>query len=60
MPAAVGDIDNNGYDDFYLGGTSGNPGKFFMQDASGKFLLDSTRIPRTANELDEEMGVLFF
>ncbi len=31
-----------------------------MQDASGKFSLDSTPIPRTANELDEEMGVLFF
>ncbi len=56
---AVGDIDNNGYDDFYIGGSSGNPGKFFMQDENG-FLIDSTRIARANNELEEEMGVLFF
>lgn len=57
---AVGDIDKNGFEDFYIGGSSGNPGKFFMQDENGRFILDSTRITRTANELDEEMGVLFF
>lgn len=57
---AVGDIDKNGFEDFYIGGSSGNPGKFFMQDQKGNFTLDSTRIPRAVNELDEEMGVLFF
>lgn len=57
---AVGDIDNNGHEDFYIGGSSGNPGKFFIQDAKGNFTLDSSRISRTVNELDEEMGVLFF
>lgn len=57
---AVGDVDNNGYEDFYLGGTSGNPGVFFMQDEKGAFVLDSTRIPRQPNELEEEMGVLLF
>lgn len=57
---AVGDIDKNGFDDFYLGGSSGNPGIFFMQDESGRFVLDSTRIPRKANELEEEMGALLF
>ena len=57
---AVGDIDNNGYDDFYLSGTSGNPGVFFMQDDKGTFSLDTTRIIRKDNELEEEMGVLFF
>ncbi|MBE7172283.1 MAG: VCBS repeat-containing protein [Williamsia sp.] len=56
---AVGDIDKNGFEDFYLGGTSGNPGLFFMQDAKG-FTLDSMRIPRLRNELEEEMGVLLF
>ena len=34
---AVGDIDHNGFDDFYIGGSSGNPGVFFMQDAKWKF-----------------------
>lgn len=56
---AVGDIDKNGFEDFYLGGTSGNPGKFFMQDRNGMFTIDSTRITRGVEELEEEMGVLF-
>ena len=57
---AVGDVDKNGFEDFYLGGTSGNPGVFFMQDEKGNFSLDNTRIIRQENELEEEMGVLFF
>lgn len=57
---AVGDLDKNGFDDFYIGGTSGNPGVFFMQDKTGSFTIDSTRITRTPNELQEEMGVLLF
>ena len=57
---AVGDIDGNGTEDFYIGGSSGNPGKFFIQDELGKFSIDSTRIPRAPNELQEEMGLLFF
>ena len=57
---AVGDIDNNGHDDFYLSGTSGSPGIFFIQGEKGNFIADSTRILRKANELEEEMGVLFF
>lgn len=57
---AVGDIDKNGLEDFYIGGSSGNPGKFFLQNRDGTFTIDSTRIHRAANELEEEMGVLFF
>lgn len=57
---AVGDIDNNGFDDFYVGGSSGNPGKFFMQDAKGKFSMDSTRFLSSENRLQEDMGILFF
>ncbi len=57
---AVGDIDNNGYDDFYIGGTSGNAGVFFMQDADGTFALDSSRLIQKDDPLYEDMGVLFF
>ncbi len=57
---AVGDIDNNGYEDFYIGGTSGNAGVFFMQSADGKFTLDSSRIVPKDDPLYEDMGVLFF
>nr|WKN36067.1 VCBS repeat-containing protein [Tunicatimonas sp. TK19036] len=56
---AVGDIDKNGQDDFYLGGAAGHSGVFFMQRSNGTFSLDSTRI---ANDdgAEEDMGVLFF
>lgn len=57
---AVGDVDGNGQDDFYVSGTSGTPGVFFTQDDRSRFSLDSTRITRKAEELEEEMGALFF
>ena len=57
---AVGDIDNNGFEDFYIGGSAGRPGMFFLQDATGKFTIDSTRITTTGGHPAEDMGVLFF
>lgn len=56
---AVGDIDNNGYDDFYIGGSAGKRGKFFIQTARGVFQIDSTRIIDEDIQ-PEDMGVLFF
>ncbi|MDQ3842848.1 MAG: VCBS repeat-containing protein [Bacteroidota bacterium] len=57
---AVGDVDNNGYEDFYIGGSAGNRGVFFMQDANGHFSIDSNRIVQEDNARTEEMGVLLF
>ena len=57
---AVGDIDHNGFDDFYIGGSSGHPGVFFMQDARGNFTLDSTRLTKKDDPLYEDMGAIFF
>lgn len=57
---AVGDIDGNGFDDFYVGGSSGNPGVFFMQDAKGHFTLDSSRLKVKDDRLYEDMGAIFF
>lgn len=57
---AVGDVDNNGYDDFYIAGAAGYPGTFFMQDATGHFSKDSKRIIQEDNSATEEMGVLLF
>ncbi|HWK03267.1 MAG TPA: VCBS repeat-containing protein [Puia sp.] len=57
---AVGDIDGNGYEDFYIGGSVGHRGIFFMQDARGNFTLDSSRILVNDNHPQEDMGVLFF
>ncbi|HWJ27670.1 MAG TPA: FG-GAP-like repeat-containing protein, partial [Flavisolibacter sp.] len=55
---AVGDIDGNGLEDFYLGGSSGNRGVFFMQNTKGKFELDSNRFVQKDDPLYEDMGVL--
>ena len=57
---AVGDIDNNGFDDFYIGGSSGHRGVFFMQDSKGHFTLDSTRLIQKDDPLYEDMGAIFF
>ncbi|MEK6481007.1 VCBS repeat-containing protein [Catalinimonas sp. 4WD22] len=57
---AVGDIDDNGYDDFYVGGSAGNQGRFFMQDARGNFSVDTTRIAYADNSEAEDMGILLF
>ena len=57
---AVGDVDNNGWDDFYIAGSAGRQGVFFMQDSTGHFSVDSTRILHENNSRTEEMGVLLF
>jgi hypothetical protein len=57
---AVGDVDNNGFDDLYIGGSAGYSGVFFMQDGNGHFSIDSNRITRENFAPTEEMGVLLF
>lgn len=57
---AIGDIDNNGFDDFYVGGSSSNQGMFFMQDAKGNFTQDANRFLQPEDALAEDMGILFF
>jgi enediyne biosynthesis protein E4 len=57
---AVGDIDGNGFDDFYIGASTLHAGTFFLQDRLGKFAKDSTRIRQREKMPVEEMGVLFF
>ncbi|MEJ7740993.1 MAG: VCBS repeat-containing protein [Chitinophagaceae bacterium] len=56
----VGDVDNNGYDDFYLSASAAYPGVFFMQGADGTFTRDDNRVRPVGNYKPEEMGVLFF
>ena len=57
---AIGDIDNNGFEDFYIGGSSSYPGTFFMQNAKGNFTEDKDRFLQKENVLAEDMGILFF
>lgn len=55
---AVGDVDGDGLDDFYVGGPAGKPGHFFMQQPGGTF-RDTNPITNL-DSLREEMGVLLF
>ncbi|PHN06792.1 CRTAC1 family protein [Flavilitoribacter nigricans] len=57
---AVGDIDQDGLDDFYVGGSSDHPGVFFMQDANARFTADNSRFLQEEDILYEDMGVLLF
>ncbi|HSI74505.1 MAG TPA: VCBS repeat-containing protein [Lunatimonas sp.] len=56
---AVGDIDNDGLDDFYIGGSYGHSGKMYRQNRDGTF----TEILKDLWEKDkfrEDVGALFF
>ncbi len=57
---AVGDVDGNGYDDLYIGGSAGKPGVFFMQDTRGKFSKDTHRLLGQDDAEGEDMDVLLF
>ena len=53
---AVGDVDSDGLDDFYVGGSAGHPGTLYRQRADGTFF--ASVLPDSL-EFDD-MGVLFF
>ena len=57
---AVGDIDKNGFDDFYIGGSAGNKGVFFMQGKNGRFTMDNKRFLHEDYKEEEDMGALLF
>lgn len=53
---AVGDVNNDGIDDFYIGGAAGSVGKLFIQNTKGEF----TASPFAPEADFEDMGALFF
>lgn len=58
---AAGDIDGNGLDDIFIGGSGNNQGKFFMQQRDGSFTMkDLPRKNWRDSRNPENMGILFF
>jgi len=56
---AVGDVNGNGLDDFFIGGASGQNGGLYIQQTDGTFIRKQNESLNGAT-LSEDMGVLFF
>lgn len=56
---AVGDINSDGNDDFYLGGTVGNPAILYIQQADGGF-AESASAPWKSYKSTEDIDAVFF
>lgn len=56
--AGVGDVNNDGLDDFYLGGATGQEGELYVQTKSGKY--KKMKGPWQADKESEDMSSLFF
>ena len=56
---AIGDVNNDKLDDFYIGGAAGFSGKLFLQTSSGKF-TESKSQPWANHSAMEDLGSLFF
>ncbi|MCL6267733.1 VCBS repeat-containing protein [Flagellimonas myxillae] len=56
---AVGDINNDGLDDFYVGGAENYPGALYVQDEDGKF-KKTPQQSFTADKKHEDVDAIFF
>ena len=55
---AVGDVDGNGQEDFFIGGSVGQSGSIFLQSEDGKF-VPAGKQAYSENPLYEDMGAVF-
>ena len=56
---AVGDVNGDGFEDFFIGGASGQSGELWLQNQDGSFIR-STSNPWSQHQDQEDMGVLLF
>ena len=56
---AVGDINNDGLEDFFIGGAAGYSGEFYVQQQNGAFSAEN-RFLDQKTPYEEDMGTLFF
>lgn len=57
---AAGDVNGDGLDDVFVGGSSGVPGKLFIQRKDGSFAPSTQRQPWESDAAHEDWGALFF
>lgn len=55
---AVGDVNGDGLDDFYIGAPAGKDGTLFIQTPSGTFMQKA--LFKSATKKEEDQGALFF
>ncbi|WP_375585347.1 VCBS repeat-containing protein [Cyclobacterium xiamenense] len=56
---AVGDVNNNGFTDVFVGGAEGNPGKLYFQVSTGRF-LESQGLDLSKDAGSADADALFF
>jgi len=56
---AVGDVNGDGLEDFFIGGPSGQAGALYFQNKNGKFQL-SNSTPWNSDVNSEDVGAMFF
>ena len=57
---AVGDVDGDGLDDFYVGGSAGKSAALFLQNTDGRFTAATDNSALLKAKPEEDMGSLFF
>ena len=57
--SAPGDVNNDGLDDVFIGGASGQEGVLFIQTTDGKFTRSKSN-PWAVDKESEDLGALFF
>ncbi len=55
---ATGDVNNDGLEDFFIGGPSGQAGALYLQETNG--FVRSTSNPWAVDQKSEDVGALFF
>ncbi len=58
-PLAVADVDGDGLDDVFVGGSAGFPGHLFLQQRDGRF-VEAKSQPWAADKDADDWGALFF
>ncbi|MGC1240567.1 MAG: VCBS repeat-containing protein [Chryseosolibacter sp.] len=56
---STGDLNGDGYEDFFIGGAAGQPGQVFFQNTTGNFFTKAQPVLK-ADSLYEDAGSAFF